>query len=177
MMGTHNRNNDITDMLLIFLGMYLFVYLLLCFASCSTPRMSIESQKDSVRTVITERVVYRDRVIHVPVPVESDKAVLQDTDTSFLLTSLAESEAFVSGGKLHHSLRNRSEQLQPINLKLPEKILSTDNFLMKQQTVTVEVERELTRWQKLLQALGLGTFVALCAALLYIAVRIVRKFA
>ena len=147
-------------MFLIFLGMCLFVYLLLCFVSCSTPRGVLTSQKDSVRTVITDRIIYRDTVIHVPVPVESDKAVLQDTDTSFLRTSLAESEAFV----------------QPINLKLPEKILQTDNFLMKQQTVTVEVERELTRWQKLLQALGLGTFVALCASLLYMAVRIVRKF-
>ena len=149
---------------------------MVAFISCSTPRMAIDSQKDSVRTVITDRIVYRDTVIHVPVPAESDKAVLQDTDTSFLRTSLAESEAFVREGKLHHSLRNRSEQLRPINLKLPEKILQTDNFLMKQQTVTVEVERELTRWQKLLQALGLGTFVALCAALLYMAVRIVRKF-
>ena len=80
------------------------------------------------------------------------------------------------GLALAHYLRNRSEQLQPINLKLPEKLLQTDNFLMKQQTVTVKVERELTRWQKLLQALGLGTFVALCAALLYMAIRIVRKF-
>lgn len=151
------------------------IFIIVIFISCSTPRMAIESQKDSVRTVITDRIVYRDTVIHVPVPVESDKAVLLDTDTSFLRTSLAESEAFVRGGKLHHSLRNRSEQLQPINLKLPEKILKTDNFLMKQQTVTVEVERELTRWQKLIQALGLGTFVALCAALLYMAVRIVRK--
>ena len=170
------QRNNTSDMLLIFLGMCLFVYLLLCFVSCSTPRGVLTSQKDSVRTVITERVVYRDTVIRVPVPVESDNAVLQYTDTSFLRTSLAESEAFVSGGRLHHSLRNRSEQLRPINLKLPEKILSTDNFLMKQQTVTVEVERGLTRWQKLLQALGLGTFVALCASLLYMAVRIVRKF-
>lgn len=163
-------------MLLIFLGMCLFVYLLLCFVSCSTPRGVLTSQKDSVRTVISERIVYRDTVIPVPVPVESDSKVLLDTDTSFLRTSLAESEAFVRGGKLHHSLRNRSEQLRPINLKLPEKILQTDSFLMKQQTVPVEVERELTRWQKLLQALGLGTFVALCAALLYMAIRIVRKF-
>ena len=144
--------------------------------ACSVPCCMIVPQKDSVRTVITDRIVYRDTVIHVPVPAESDKAVLQDTDTSFLRTSMAESEAFVSGGKLHHSLRNRSEQLRPISLKLPEKILSTDNFLMKQQTVTVEVERELTRWQKVLQTLGLGTFVALCATLLYMAIRIIRKF-
>ena len=155
----------------------IFVWLVAAIAvSCSTPRGVLTSQKDSVRTVITDRIVYRDTVIHVPVPVESGHKVLQDTDTSFLRTSLAESEAFVREGKLHHSLRNRSEQLQPINLKLPEKNLQTDNFLMKQQTVTVEVERELTRWQKLLQALGLGTFVAFCTALLYMAVRIVRKF-
>lgn len=154
----------------------IFSLILLVMVGCSTPRIAIDSQKDSIRTVISERVVYRDTVIHVPVPAEQDRAVLQDTDTSRLATSLAESEAFVCGGKLHHTLRNRSEQLQPINLKLPEKILQTDNFLMKQQTVTVEVERELTRWQKLLQALGLGTFVALCTALLYMAVRIVRKF-
>ena len=170
------QRNNTSDMFLIFLGMCLFVYLLLCFVSCSTPRGVLTSQKDSVRTVITERVVYRDTVIHVPVPVESDSKVFLDTDTSFLRTSLAESEAFVRGGKLHHSLRNRNEQLQSINLKLPEKILQTDNFLLKQQTVTVEVERELTRWQKLLQALGLGTFVALCTALLYMAIRIVWKF-
>ena len=163
-------------MLLIFLGMCLFVYLLLCFVSCSTPRGVLTSQKDSVRTVITDRIIYRDTVIHVPVPVESDKAVLQDTDTSFLRTSLAESEAFVRGGKLHHYLRNRSEQLQPINLKLPEKILQTDNFLMKQQTVTVEVERELTRWQKLILSLGQGTFVAGIAVALWLIIRVVRKF-
>lgn len=154
----------------------LLILTILSASCCSLKQIPSLEQKDSVRTVIKDRIVYRDTVIHVPVPVESDKAVLQDTDTSFLRTSLAESEAFVRGGKLHHSLRNRSEQLQPINLKLPEKILQTDNFLMKQQTVTVEVERELTRWQKLLQALGLGTFVALCAALLYMAIRIVRKF-
>ena len=163
-------------MLLIFLGMCLFIYLLLCFVSCSTPRGALASQKDSVRTVITDRIVYRDTVIHVPVPVESDNAVLPDTDTSFLRTSLAESEAFVRGGKLHHSLRNRSEQLQPINLKLPEKILQTDNFLMKQQTVTVEVERELTRWQKLILSLGQGTFVAGIAVALWLIIRVVRKF-
>ena len=173
----NNRRQHTSDTFLAFLGVLLLVYLLLCLVSCSTPREILTSQKDSVRTVITERIVYRDTVIHVPVSAETDKAVLQDTDTSRLRTNLAESEAFVSGGKLHHSLRNRCEQLQPINLKLPQKILQTDHILLKQQTVTVEVERELTRWQKLLQALGLGTFVALCTALLYMAVRIVRKFA
>ena len=126
--------------------------------------------------MITERVVYRDTVIEVPVPVESDKAVMEDSDTSMLRTSLAESEAFVSGGKLHHTLRNRSELVQPINLKMPLRFLNTDRFQLAAQTITVEVERELTAWQKFMQALGLGCFVAVCALALYFAVRIIRKF-
>lgn len=138
--------------------------------------MAVSSQRDSVRTVITDRIVYRDTVIYVPVPAESDRAVLQDTDTSFLRTSLAESEAFVSGGKLHHSLRNRNEHLQPISLKIPERVQHTDHSRLAARTVTVEVERELTRWQKFIQALGLGAFVAACAAILYMSVRIIRKF-
>ena len=164
------------DIAFALISLCIFVYILLCFVSCSVPRSTALFQKDSVRTVITDRIVYRDTVIHIPVPIESDKAVLQATDTSYLQTSLAESEAFIQEGKLHHSLRNRWELLQPINLKLPEKILQTESSLLKQQIVTVEVERELTRWQKLLQTLGLGTFVALCATLLYLAIRIVRKF-
>ena len=172
----NNRRNDTADMILVVLGLCLFVYILLCFTSCFAPRGVVSSQKDSIRTVITERVVYRDTIIEVPVPTESDKAILGDTDTSLLRTSLAESEAFVSGGKLHHTLRNRNELLQPINMKMPVRFLNTDRFQLAAQTVTVEVERELTAWQKFMQALGLGCFVAVCALALYFAVRILRKF-
>lgn len=168
--------NDNPGWLLPFLLLCLFVYMLLLFVGCSSTRMTINSQKDSVRTVITDRVIYRDTVIYVPVPAEADRTVLQDTDTSRLRTSLAESEAFVSGGRLHHSLRNRNELLRPISLKMPERVLHTDHSRLKANTITVEVERELTRWQKFTQALGLGTFVAACAALLYMVVRIIRKF-
>lgn len=175
-MATDKRRDNQTDMFLVFIGMCLFIYMLLLMVGCSGPRMAVSSQHDSVRTVITDRVIYRDTVIYVPVPAESDRAVLQDTDTSILRTSLAESEAFVSGGKLHHSLRNRNELLQPISLKMPERVQHTDHSHLAARTVTVEVERELTRWQRFIQALGLGAFVAACAAILYMAVRIIRKF-
>lgn len=175
-MATDKRRDNQTDMFLVFIGICLFIYMLLLMVGCSGPRMAIDSQRDSVRTVITDRIVYRDTVIYVPVPAESDRAVLQDTDTSFLRTSLAESEAFVREGKLHHSLRNRNELLQPVNLKMPRHLHQTEHYLMKERIKTVEVERELTRWQKFIQALGLGAFVAACAAILYMAVRIIRKF-
>lgn len=148
----------------------------LLMTACSTPRIIATDQMDSVRTVTTERIIYRDTIIEVPVPAEADKALLQDTDTSRLQTNLAESEAFVSGGKLHHTLRNRQEKLQPIRLKLPEKVQSTESTHLGIRTVTVEVERELTRWQKLFLALGQGAFVAGLAVILWFIVRIVRKY-
>ena len=149
-----------------------FIFVLLS-ASCSTPRVIADSQKDSV--VFRDRVVYKDTTLYVPVPQESDRLLLSTSDTSRLQTSLAESEAFVLDGKLHHTLRNRSEMLQTINLSTPFRLQQTEHYLQKEKTVTVEVERELTAWQKLFMALGQGAFVAGLAVLLYIAVRILRK--
>lgn len=169
-----SRNNN-NDFFYSFLMLCLFIYMLLCMVSCSAPRGAVSSQKDSIRTVITERVVYRDTVIEVPVPAESDRAVLEDSDTSMLRTSLAESEAFVSGGKLHHTLRNRSELVQPINLKMPVHLVNTDSFQLAARTITVEVEKDLTRWQKLFLALGQGTFVTALGIIIYLLVRIIRK--
>ena len=172
-MNKHQKKRQ--DNILVFLFLCLLIYGLLCMSGCSVKRAALCTHSDCIKTVTTERIVYRDTAIYIPMPTESEKTMTQDTDTSFLQTSLAESEAFVSGGRLHHFLRNKNKLLQPVNVKIPEKVVRTTNSRLATRTVTVEVERELTRWQKLLQALGLGTFVALCAALLYMAVRIVRK--
>ena len=154
---------------------WIFVYLLFSLVGCSTPRGVLTSQKDSVRTVITERIVYRDSLVYVPVPAESDNAKLEATDTSRLSTSLAESEAYVSDGVLHHSLRNKPDALIPININLPNKVHTTERTSLSRQIVTVEVERELTTWQRLLLMLGQGTFVVLLGIILYIILKIVRK--
>lgn len=168
------RNNH-NDFFYAFLMLCLFIYILLCMVSCSAPRCVASSQKDSIRTVITDRIVYRDTVIMVPVPTESNNVVQEHTDTSLLRTSLAESEAFVSGGELHHTLRNRSELVQPINLKMPVHLVNTDSFQLAARTITVEVEKDLTRWQKLFLALGQGTFVTALGIIIYLLVRIIRK--
>ena len=57
----NDRRRHASDAFLAFLGVLLLVYLLLCFVSCSTPRGVLTSQKDSVRTVITDRIVGLDR--------------------------------------------------------------------------------------------------------------------
>lgn len=166
----------LTEQLMILFLICLFVYALLCFASCGTPRIMSVPQKDSIRTVMSERIIYRDTTIYAQVPAESDKAVLQDTDTSHLETGLAESEAFLSGGKLYHTLRNKSENLQPIYVKIPEKAHTTEHFHLSARSTTIEVERKPSGWEKFIQALGLGSFVAIAAALLYMIIRFIMKF-
>lgn len=133
-----------------------------CVAGCSIPRQIIEVQRDSVRTVVQNRVVYRDSIIYVPVPTEADRAELADSDTSRLETSLAVSEAFVADGMLHHSLRNRSDALLPVPVKLPSLLHQEQHYLIRDRvaTETVYVEKELSRWQHFLQTVGIAVLGA-----------------
>lgn len=133
--------------------------LLLC--SCAAQRAAQETQRDSVRVETIERTVYKDSIIFVPLPAENDAASLPDSDTSRLETSLAESEAFVKDGQLHHSLRNK-ETLLPVPVKLPSVIRQEYAYALRDRKVVevVEVERELSWWQHTLLSLGGGLLAA-----------------
>ena len=170
------KDNDNPGWLLPFLGLCLLIYILLCMVGCASHRRFIGLQKDSIRTVISNRIIYHDTVILVPIPIESDRADLLSADTSRLKTSLAESEVYVADGRLHHTLRNRSEDLQPINVKMPSLLQQTEHYIIQKKIEFVEIERELTDWEKLIRSLGLGAFVSVCAVILYVITRIVRKF-
>ena len=89
--------------------------------SCAAPYETVEIF-DTEIVHIKDSIRFRDSLILVPVPEGADKAKLPDTDTSFLKTSMAESEAFVKDGVLHHSLRNRSEAVIPIRITIPERL-------------------------------------------------------
>ena len=141
--------------------------------SCATPKAVLE-QKDSTVIHIKDSIRFRDSLVLVPVPEGADKAKLPDTDTSFLRTSVAESEAFVKDGLLHHSLRNRSEAVIPIRITIPERIRTEERGLTRylKQVERIEVEKELSRWQRFLQGLG---WTALIAVVLWI-INQLRKF-
>lgn len=141
--------------------------------SCAVPKVMLE-QKDSTVIHIKDSIRFRDSLVLVPVPEGSDKAKLPDTDTSFLQTSVAESEAFVKDGVLHHSLRNRSEAVIPIRITIPERIRTEERGLTRylKQVERIEVEKELSRWQRFLQGLG---WTALIAVVLWI-INKVRQF-
>lgn len=151
--------------------------LLALLSSCGTckncPRQNI-IQRDSIYVTKTETTTIHDTTIMWRIPEGSDSAVLPDSDTSRLQTGLAESEAWVAGGQLHHTLRNRSDRVAPINLQLPEKASTETTGIIREKTVTVEVERELTRWQKRWISMGKAFAGLLLAALAYLAWKLLR---
>ena len=142
-------------------------------ASCGPAKVVQDYQKDSVVTVIKDTTIYRDSIIYVKIEAEKDSAVLPDTDTSRISTRFAESEAYVSNGQLHHSLRNKSEALIPIETKIPITIhFESKATIRDKRTVeVVEVEKQLSRWQKFIQALGYGVLIAV---ILWIAKKFIR---
>lgn len=138
------------------------IMLAVMMASCAGPRELAEFQRDSVIVHVRDSIRFRDSLIPVPVPEGADKAKLPDTDTSHLSTGIAESTAYVKDGRLHHTLRNRSEAIIPIVLKIPERLRTEEKGLTRYlKTVErVEVEKELSRWQRFLQSLGWAVLIA-----------------
>jgi hypothetical protein len=96
-----------------------------------------------VQTV--EKVVYRDSLIYindtlrVEVPKEVVKEIIQQIDTSYLKTSLAESVAYLdtTERKLHHTLTQKGEVT--IKYDTIVKIQYVDRIVEKEVPVEVEV--------------------------------------
>lgn len=90
-------------------------------------------------TIITEKLVpYRDSVI---VEVQGDSA------SSYLFNAYAGSWAVYNGGKLFHSLWIFDKPLE-IDFKMPH------NIKVFTRDVPIEVEKPLTRWEKMKLELG-----------------------
>ena len=77
-------------------------------AGCAAPKVAYDYQRDSVITIIRDTTIFRDSIVFVTVEAEDKAAILPDSDTSFLATAYAESQAYVADGQLFHTLRNKS---------------------------------------------------------------------
>lgn len=131
----------------------LFMAILFAASGCALLR---QREKVVVKTeTVTEyrdSTVWRDTTIFVPVPLESDQAIVHIGDTSHRETSVAESDAWVgSDGFLHHNLRNKPVSLAQ-GVKLPDHFLVTDvkNTMEQAHVITreVKVEKKLNLWQR-----------------------------
>lgn len=145
----------------------MYMIALLMLVSCGIARrLPIESEKDSVSVVIHERVIYKDSLVYVEVPAESESVILPDTDTSRLETSLAQSEAWVSEGQLNHTLRHKPDVRLPKIITLPIYLKSEEKTILNQKVLIKKVEKELNWWQKFKMNLGLISLVAIILLLI-----------
>lgn len=148
---------------------YVLAISVMIIASCGPAKVIQDYQRDSVMTIIKDTTIIRDSIIYVQIEAEKETAILPDIDTSRLSTRYAESEAYVSKGQLYHSLRNKSEALIPVEVKLPKVFHMETSTMIREKIETVEVEKQLSKWQRFIQALGYGLLVSI---LIWIA----RKF-
>ena len=152
------------------------LWCLLLMMGCGPAKVVTESQRDSILVHVIDSVILRDTVVMVEVPEESDKALLPDTDTSHLQTRLAESWAYVCNGQLHHNLRNKSEMLLPVKIQYIDRarIEKSEEIAWRRMVETVEVEKELSRWQNFIMTLGYGLLIAAAGWLVWNLSKIIR---
>ena len=119
--------------------------------SCSPYRHLATSDniKDSVRVETVVRTELVTDTVYVEIPKETVRQTVRDT-SSRLETEYALSDARINtDGTLYHSLENKAGK-RPIEAK--KEVVYKDSIVYRDRTVvkteTVEVERELTWWQK-----------------------------
>lgn len=128
------------------LGVY-FLFLVSC-----SPKI-VERVVTITQTEVRDSTAWRDTTIYVPIPLESDQAIVHVGDTSRMETSIAESEAWVGkDGMIHHNLRNKADARLLYDLKMPEHWLYTAVTNTKEHErgiiKEVKVENPLSWWQK-----------------------------
>ena len=142
---------------------------------CAAQRAAVDHQRDSVAVIVRDSVIYRDSVVLVEIPKESGKDVVMQSDTSRLETSVAESEAWVADGRLHHTLRNKDWAFIPVTIKMPERLHyeQKDRLVYNRIVETIEVEKSLSWWERFVMSVGT---IAIIAAAIYIGYRARRLF-
>lgn len=142
---------------------------------CAAQRVAVDHQRDSVAVIVRDSVIFRDSVVLVEIPKEKDKDVVVQSDTSHLETTVAESEAWVADGRLHHTLRNKDEAFIPVTIKMPERLHyeQKDRLVYNRIVEQVEVEKPLNWWERFVMSVGTITIIA---AAIYIGYRARRLF-
>jgi hypothetical protein len=99
-----------------------------------------------------DSIVFFPMIIPVPIPAEETASEVPVSDTSEIKTSVAESKAWVEDGRLHHNMRNLSDQMIHVEINVPKHISIQKEFLTR--TAIEEVEKELSWFQKTLMYAG-----------------------
>lgn len=142
--------------------------------SCGVSRkpQAETTTRDSVVIVKKDSLVLRDSVVFVELPKES-QAVETFSDSSHLETSLATSDAIVRDGLLKHTLENKLKRYE-VPIQVPERYIISEASSSYNRVIreVVEVEKELTWWQKFRMSVG---SIALIVAAAWIAFKILFR--
>ena len=154
-----------------------FILVLFSFVAvaCSSLRQVTPTEKIVTETRI--ETVFQTDTVYLEVPKIVEKVVTKDT-SSVLENDYALSTAAVSDGLLSHLLETKPVK-QPVEIQT--KIVYRDSIIFRDRVVTetLEVEKELSRWQTFKMKTGGITLTILSllalAAIGWIIIRILRK--
>lgn len=134
-------------------SIFLIVAAVLLVGGCSPGKhlVKTQQQQDSTRVEVRKEIVYVPDTVYLEIPAQTAERTTRDS-TSHLENDYAESNARInSDGSLYHDLKTKPQEI-PKEVQTP--VERNDSIVYKYRTVyetvevEVEVERELTWWQK-----------------------------
>ena len=143
----------------------------LLFTSCSTCRhiaASQEQRQDSTHTEVVTKTYFVTDTVFLEIPAQAAERTTADS-VSQLENDYATSEARINpDGTLYHNLKTKPQDI-PKEVQTPVQQKDSIVYRYKYRNIvkTVEVERELTWWQK---TQIYGFWVAIAALIVYICI-------
>jgi hypothetical protein len=156
------------------LNIFAISVMILGLSSCGAAKHAAPERSDSTRVEVRTITQTVHDTAYIELPVFVERNVTRDT-TSTLENPYAKSEASITDGLLSHSLQTKPTR-QPV--KIEKEIVYRDSIVFRNrtETVTVEVEKELTKWQSFKMKTGGTTLAILIIAIVTAALYLFLKF-
>lgn len=156
------------------LNIFAISVMILGLSSCGAAKQAVPERSDSTRVEVRTITQTVHDTAYIELPVFVERNVTRDT-TSTLENPYAKSEASITDGLLSHSLQTKPTR-QPV--KIEKEIVYRDSIVFRDhtETVTVEVEKELTKWQSFKMKTGGTTLAILIIAIVTAALYLFLKF-
>ena len=156
------------------LNIFAISVMILGLSSCGAAKHAAPEKSDSTRVEVRTITQTVHDTAYIELPVFIERNVTRDT-TSTLENPYAKSEASITDGLLSHSLQTKPTR-QPV--KIEKEIVYRDSIVFRDrtETVTVEVEKELTKWQSFKMKTGGTTLAILIIAIVTAALYLFLKF-
>ena len=132
-------------------SIFLIMAAVLLVGGCSPGKhlAKTQQQQDSTRVEVRKEIVYVPDTVYLEIPAQTAERTTRDS-TSHLENDYATSDARINtDGSLYHDLKTKPQDI-PKEVQTPVELKDSIVYRYRYRDVvkTVEVERELTWWQK-----------------------------